>query len=151
METGLYWLRLVGAAIGGFLGWYLGGADSFLYALLVFVAIDYLTGVMCAVQDRKLSSKIGYKGIFKKVTMFLLVGIAHMIDSQIIGHDSVFRSVVIFFYIANEGISILENAVHLGLPVPERLRAILLGMYGDKEQSMEEKLEREVRRWQDDE
>ena len=127
MEQGLLRLRLIGAAVGGFLGWYLGEMDGFLYALLVFVCIDYLTGVMCAVQDRELSSKVGFRGICRKVTIFLLVGIAHMIDMHLIGHDSVFRNAVILFYVSNEDISILENAVHLGLPVPDWLKDLLDG------------------------
>lgn len=128
-------------AIGGFLGWFLGGMDGFLYALIVFVAVDYITGVMGAIQDRKLTSNVGSRGIFRKVMIFLLVGIAHMVDSQLIGHDSVIRTAVIFFYLSNEGISILENAAHLGLPVPDRLKSVLRGLYSEKEEAKDKALE----------
>jgi len=113
------------AAIGGFLGWFLGGLDGFLYTLIVFVAIDYLTGVMCAVIDKRLSSEIGAKGIFKKVLIFALVGLGHMLDTQVLGDGSAIRTAVIFFYMSNEGISILENAAHIGLPLPQKLKAVL--------------------------
>lgn len=119
------WMQIVFAAIGAFLGWFLGGPDGFLYALIAFVAIDYLTGVMCAIADRKLSSEIGAKGIFKKVLIFVMVGVGHIIDSQVLGNGGAIRTAVIFFYLSNEGISILENAAHVGLPVPEKLKAVL--------------------------
>jgi len=120
------------ATIGGFLGWFLGGLDGFLYALVAFVVLDYITGVMLAVLEKKLSSEIGAKGIFKKVLIFTLVGIGHIIDSHIIGDGSVIRTAVIFFYLSNEGISILENASKIGLPIPEKLKDIL-SQLGDKE------------------
>jgi toxin secretion/phage lysis holin len=123
------WLQLAIAAIGGFLGWFLGGYDGFLYALIAFIVIDYVTGVLCAIIDKKLCSEIGAKGIFKKVLIFAMVGIAHIIDTQIlgsIGEDSgALRTAVIFFYLSNEGISILENAGHIGLPIPEKLKSVL--------------------------
>ncbi|MBC2724329.1 MAG: phage holin family protein [Desulfosporosinus sp.] len=112
-------------AIGGWLGWFLGGYDGFLYALVVFVVLDYLLGVMCAVLDKQLSSEIGARGIMKKVVIFSLVGVAHIIDSNIVGDGSAIRTAVIFFYLSNEGISILENAAIIGLPVPERLKIVL--------------------------
>lgn len=118
-------VQLILAAIGGWLGWFLGGCDGLLYALLVFVIIDYITGVMCAVVDRKLSSEAGFKGICKKVMIFMLVGVGHIIDAHVIGSGSVLRTAVIFFYMSNEGVSFLENAAHLGLPIPEKLKAVL--------------------------
>ncbi len=125
------------AAAGGFLGWYLGGLDGMIYALVVFVAADYLTGVMCAIADRKLSSEIGARGIFKKVVIFALVGVGHILDTQVLGDPDggVLRTAVIFFYLSNEGVSILENAAHIGLPVPEKLKAVLEQLHGrgDKE------------------
>ena len=119
------WIQAALAAVGGFLGWFLGGWDGFLYALLVFVVLDYLTGVLCAIADKKLSSEIGFKGISRKVLIFALVGIANIIDVQVIGDGSILRTAVIFFYLSNEGVSILENAGHLGLPIPEKLKAVL--------------------------
>ena len=122
-----YWnvIQLVFAAIGGWLGWFLGGCDGLLYALIAFVVVDYVTGVMCAVVDKKLSSAVGFRGIFKKVLIFLLVGVANILDAQVIGTGCVLRTAVIFFYISNEGVSLLENAGHLGLPIPTKLKAVL--------------------------
>ncbi len=118
-------IQLIFAGIGGWLGWFLGGCDGLLYALLAFVVVDYITGIMCAVSDHSLSSEVGFKGICRKVLIFLLVGIGHILDAQVIGTGSVLRTAVIFFYISNEGVSLLENAAHLGLPVPEKVKAVL--------------------------
>jgi len=118
-------IQLIFAGIGGWLGWFLGGCDGLLYALLAFVVVDYITGIMCAVSDHSLSSEVGFKGICRKVLIFLLVGIGHLLDAQVIGTGSVLRTAVIFFYISNEGVSLLENAAHLGLPVPEKIKAVL--------------------------
>ncbi len=117
--------QLIFAAVGGWLGWFLGGWDGLLYALIAFVVIDYITGVMCAIVDRRLSSRVGFKGICKKVLIFALVGMGHILDTHIIGSGSVLRTAVIFFYISNEGVSLLENATYLGLPVPKKIKAIL--------------------------
>ena len=117
--------QLAITAIGGWLGWVLGGLDGFLYALIAFVVTDYLTGLMAAAVEKKLSSEIGFKGIFRKVLIFMLVGIGYVIDRQIIGDGSVLRTAVIFFYISNEGISIIENAGRIGLPIPQKLKDIL--------------------------
>ena len=118
-------IQLAFAAVGGWLGYFLGGCDGLLYALLAFVVIDYITGVMYAIADKNLSSEVGFKGICRKVLIFLLVGIANVLDVQIIGTGSVLRTAVIFFYISNEGVSLLENAAHLGLPVPEKIKTVL--------------------------
>ena len=125
-------IQLVFTALGGWLGWFLGGCDGLLIALVAFVAIDYITGVMCAIIDKKLSSEIGFKGIFKKVLIFLLVGVANILDVQVIGTGSILRTAVIFFYLSNEGVSLLENAAYLGLPIPETLRDVLEQLH-DKE------------------
>ena len=119
------WIQIVFAAIGGGIGWFLGGADGFLYALIAFVVIDYITGVMCAIVDKKLSSEVGFKGICKKVLIFILVGVGNIIDVQVLGQAGVLRTAVIFFYLSNEGVSLLENAGHLGLPIPAKLKAVL--------------------------
>ena len=118
-------IQLVFAAVGGWLGYFLGGCDGLLYALIAFVAIDYITGVMCAISDKTLSSEVGFKGICRKVLIFLLVGIGHIVDAQVIGSGGVLRTAVIFFYLSNEGVSLIENAAHLGLPVPDKLKAVL--------------------------
>ena len=114
-------VQMVFAAVGGWLGYFLGGNDGLLIALVLFAAVDYLTGVMCAVSDKTLSSNVGFKGICRKVLIFLLVGIANILDVP----GSVLRTAVIFFYISNEGVSLLENAAHLGLPVPGKIKAVL--------------------------
>ena len=119
------WIRIACTALGGFIGWFLGGADGFLYALIAFAVIDYITGVLCAISDKNLSSEVGFKGICRKVLIFLLVGIANILDVQVIGSGSVLRTAVIFFYISNEGVSLVENAAHLGLPVPDKLKDVL--------------------------
>ena len=118
-------IQLIFTAIGGWLGWFLGGCDGLLYALIAFVIIDYTTGVLCAISDHTLSSEVGFKGIFRKVLIFALVGIGHVLDANVIGTGSVLRTAVIFFYLSNEGVSLVENAAHLGLPVPEKLKAVL--------------------------
>ncbi len=130
------WVQAAFAAIGGTLGWFLGGLDGFLYALIAFVVVDYITGVLRAVVEKKLSSRIGAHGIAKKVAIFLVVGIGHLIDTYLLGGTSApLRTAVIFFYIANEGVSLLENATSIGLPVPEKLKDILAQLHerADKE------------------
>ena len=118
-------VQLAFAAVGGWLGYFLGGCDGLLYALIAFVAIDYITGVMCAISDKTLSSEVGFKGICRKVLIFLLVGIGNIIDVQVLGSPGVLRTAVIFFYLSNEGVSLLENAAHLGLPVPDAIKTVL--------------------------
>lgn len=118
-------IQLIFTGIGGWLGYFLGGWDGLLYALIAFVAIDYVTGVMCAISNHTLSSEVGFKGICRKVLIFLLVGIGSILDAHVIGSGSVLRTAVIFFYISNEGVSILENAARLGLPVPEKIKVVL--------------------------
>lgn len=118
-------IQLVFTAVGGWLGYFLGGYDGLLYALVVFMAADYVTGVMCAIGDQKLSSSVGFRGICRKVLILILVGIANILDVQVIGTGAVLRTAVIFFYLSNEGISLLENSAHLGLPIPEKLKLVL--------------------------
>ena len=120
------------AAIGGALGWFIGGLDGFLYALIAFVVIDYLTGLLAAGVQKKLSSEVGFKGIAKKIAIFLLVGIANIIDVDVIQNSTAPRTAVIFFYLSNEGLSILENAGNIGLPIPEKLKT-MLAQLKDKE------------------
>ncbi|MEN8493485.1 phage holin family protein [Dehalococcoides sp. THU3] len=113
------------SAAGAYVGYFLGGWDGFLYALVTFVVIDYITGLMVAILDKKLSSDTGFRGIFKKVLIFVMVGIGHIFDAQLIGDGSALRTAVIFFYISNEGISILENSSRIGLPIPQKIKDIL--------------------------
>lgn len=118
-------IQIVFTMIGGWLGYFLGGCDGLLIALVMFVVMDYISGVMCAIADKTLSSEVGFKGICRKVLIFVLVGIANILDVQVIGTGSVLRTAVIFFYISNEGISLLENAGYLGLPIPEKIKTVL--------------------------
>lgn len=118
-------INVIWGSCGAFLGWFLGGGDGLLYALLTFIVIDYITGVMCGVVDHNLSSEIGFSGLLKKVFILCIVGIGHITDLYIIQHGEVLRSAAIFFYMSNEGISILENAVHLKLPVPNVVKQAL--------------------------
>ncbi|RGC79879.1 holin [Hungatella hathewayi] len=130
-------IQFVFAAVGGWLGYFLGGYDGLLYALVVFMEADYITGIMCAVSDKKLSSEVGFKGICRKVLILMLVGIANLLDVQVIGTGAVLRTAVIFFYLSNEGVSLLENAAHLGLPIPEKLKAILAQLHDRAEREDE--------------
>ena len=127
-------VQFVFTAVGGWLGYFLGGCDGLLFALLAFVVIDYITGVMCAISNQKLSSAVGVKGICRKVLIFLMVGIANILDVYVIGTGSVLRTAAIFFYISNEGISLLENASHLGLPVPVKIKAVLEQLHDRSEE-----------------
>ena len=131
-------IQLAFAAVGGWLGYFLGGCDGLLYALIAFVAIDYITGVMCAISDKALSSEVGFRGICRKVLIFLLVGIGHIVDAQVIGSGGVLRTAVIFFYLSNEGVSLIENAAHLGLPVPDKLKAVLEQLHDRAEKGGDE-------------
>ena len=125
MKTSFYYLQTGIFTLGAQLGGFLGGKDGLLYALLVLIVLDYITGVLNAIDQRELSSAVGYKGIARKVLIFVLVGTANIVDVYILGKAGVLRAAVIFFYISNEGISILENASHLGLPVPQKLQSVL--------------------------
>ena len=131
-------IQMVFTGVGGWLGYFLGGYDGLLYALIVFMVADYITGVMCAINDKKLSSAVGFKGICRKVLILMLVGIANLLDVTIIGTGAVLRTAVIFFYLSNEGVSLLENAGHLGLPIPEKLKEILAQLHDRAERNGDE-------------
>ena len=124
-------------ALGGWLGYFLGGMDGLMIALIVLMTLDYVSGVMCAIIDKKLSSAVGFKGICKKVFILMLVGVAHIIDLHVVGTGSALRGAVICFYLSNEGLSLLENAAHIGLPIPDKLRDILSQLH-DKERTTDQ-------------
>ena len=138
----LVWAKLQAAftAIGGWLGYFVEGVDGLMTALLIFIALDYVTGVMCAIVDKKLSSEVGFKGICKKTLIIILVGVANIVDVHVVGTGSGLRSAVICFYLSNEGVSVLENAAHLGLPIPEKLKDILAQLHkrAEKEKAQAE-------------
>ena len=123
----LVWAKIQGAitVIGGWLCYFLGGLDGLMIALVVFVILDYVTGIMCAINDRKLSSAVGFKGICKKVLIIMLVGVAHIVDLHVVRSGEALRSAVICFYLSNEGLSLLENAAHIGLPIPDKMKDVL--------------------------
>jgi toxin secretion/phage lysis holin len=123
-------IQMAVAAVGGWLGYFLGGADGLLIALIVLTILDYVTGVMCAIADKKLSSAVGARGIFKKMLIFMLVGVGNIVDVHVVGTGSALRSAVLCFYLSNEGLSVLENTAHLGLPVPDKLKDILTQLHG---------------------
>lgn len=126
-------IQIAFSAIGGFIGWLLGGFDGFLYALIAFAVIDYITGVMCAISDKRLSSEVGFKGICRKVLIFVLVCIGNLVDMYVLGEAGVLRTAVIFFYLSNEGVSLLENSAHLGLPIPQKLKSVLEQLHNRNE------------------
>jgi len=125
-------LELAFAALGGFLGWFFGGFDGFLYALIVFVVTDYFTGILAAGVKKELNSEVGFRGIAKKVCIFILVGIANIVDTQVLQNGSAIRTAVIFFYLSNEGLSVLENSAVIGLPIPEKLKEMLAQLDAEK-------------------
>ena len=135
----LIWAKIQIAitAIGGWLGYFLGGLDGLMIALIVLMTLDYVSGVMCAIIDKKLSSAVGFKGVCKKVFILMLVGVAHIIDLHVVGTGSALRGAVICFYMSNEGLSLLENAAHIGLPIPDKLRDILSQLH-DKERTTDQ-------------
>ena len=126
-------------ALGGVIGWLFGSPNSFFYALIVFMFVDYFSGVIAAGVKKQVSSDIGYTGIMKKLCIFMIVAVANVVDASIINAGGAIRNAAIFFYLSNEGISILENVVAIGLPVPEKLKVILKQIgsedNGDKEKS----------------
>ncbi|MBQ3479106.1 MAG: phage holin family protein [Clostridia bacterium] len=122
-------IQIAESAIGGWLGYFLGGVDGLMIALIVFMVLDYLTGLMCAVLDKKLSSAVGFRGIFKKALILIVVGIANVVDVHVVGTGSALRGAVICFYLSNEGLSLLENAAYIGLPIPERLKEVLAQLH----------------------
>lgn len=131
-------VQMVATLIGGWLGYFLGGLDGLLIALIIFMVLDYITGLMCAVIDKKLSSAVGFRGICKKVLILMLVGLANVIDMHVVGTGSALRGAVIAFYLSNEGLSLLENATHIGLPVPEKMKEVLAQLHGRGDDQMDD-------------
>lgn len=131
-------VQMVATLIGGWLGYFLGGLDGLLIALIIFMVLDYITGLMCAVIDKKLSSAVGFRGICKKVLILMLVGLANVIDMHVAGTGSALRGAVIAFYLSNEGLSLLENAAHIGLPVPEKMKEVLAQLHGRGDDRMDD-------------
>lgn len=131
-------IQAVLTLIGGALGYFIGGLDGLMIVLLVLMGIDYITGVMCGIVDKKLSSKVGFLGICRKVLILLMVGIANILDVNIIQTGSMLRSATLFFYISNEGLSVLENAAKLGLPIPQKIKDVLEQLHDKSEKDESE-------------
>ena len=131
-------IQIACTAIGGWIGYFLGGLDGLMIALIVFMALDYITGIMCAILDKKLSSRVGFKGIFKKALILIMVGIANIVDVHVVGTGSALRGAVICFYLSNEALSLFENAAHIGLPIPEKLKDVLAQLHGRGEKETEQ-------------
>ena len=127
------------AALGGALGWFLGGMSDLIYALIIFTILDYLTGFARAAMARELSSRVGARGIVKKVGIFLIVGVAHLADVYLLGDSGALRSAVIFFYLSNEGLSIIENADALGVPIPGKLTEFLAKVHDQSDTNVSNK------------
>ena len=125
MKSLFNFFQVVITSFGGYLGWLLGGVDGFMYALIFLIIVDYFTGIMVAILGKNLSSEIGFRGIFKKILILMLVGVANVMDIYLIKNGSAIRTAVIFFYISNEGISIIENSAKIGLPIPQKLKQVL--------------------------
>jgi toxin secretion/phage lysis holin len=125
MTNILRWIQVAAAAVGGIIGAFLGGFDGMLIALIIFIGMDIVTGIIRAGVEHKINSCVSWQGMGKKVTILILVGFARSMDLYIIKTGGILRSATIFFYIANEGISILENAALIGLPVPAKLKDML--------------------------
>ena len=130
-------VQMAFTVIGGWIGYCVGGVDGLMTALLIFMVLDYVTGLMCAIADKKLSSSVDFKGICKKVLIIMLVGVAHVVDLHVVGTGDALRSAVVCFYLSNEGVSMLENAAHLGLPVPDKLKGILAQLHGRMDEQQE--------------
>lgn len=140
------WFDCLAAAIGASFGYFFGGVDGFIHALIAFTILDYITGLFAAGVQHRLSSNIGFKGIAKKVTIFVLVGVAHIIDHELLGDTKFLRDAVLFFYLANEGLSIMENAINIGIPVPEVMKEKLLQFREDsKNKNKDTKLKGKVK------
>lgn len=121
------------AALCSVASFFFGAADQLLLALLGMMALDYLTGILCAFQQKKLSSRVGFRGLTRKLLILLLVSMGHLLDAYVLGGGSLLRGAVAGFYLANEGLSILENAGTLGLPLPDKLVSALQQLCQDSQ------------------
>ena len=134
MKTRAQSLPTLAAVGGSLLGFLLGGFDGYLYSLLGFVVIDYLTGLALAAARRQVSSQIGFTGILKKMLIFVIVAMGHLLDQNLLGGSATLRTAMIFFYLANEAISITENLGALGFPLPPKLKQVLTQLSAESEE-----------------
>mgnify|MGYP000560309353 FL=1 len=115
----------IAGAVGAVLGFMYGEVTGLFWALIAFMALDYITGVVVAIIEKRLSSEVGFRGLAKKFLILVFVAVGHIADTYILGGTPAAMSAVMLFYMANEGISIIENAAALGLPVPKKLTSIM--------------------------
>lgn len=127
----------IAGAVGAVLGFMYGEVSGLFWALIAFMALDYITGVIVAIIEKRLSSEVGFRGLAKKFLILVFVAVGHIADTYILGGTPAAMSAVMLFYIANEGISIIENATALGLPVPKKITG-LMEQIRNKSESEEE-------------
>lgn len=123
MSNFLVTLKYSVALVGGLLTALLGGWDVALQVLVLFVVLDYITGLVAAYEEQNLNSRVGFRGIAKKILLFVPVAVAYWLD-MLLGQE-ILRNLAIFFYIANEGLSMMENLGRAGVPFPEQVQTAL--------------------------
>lgn len=127
----------IAGAVGAVLGFMYGEVTGLFWALIAFMATDYITGVVVAAINKQLSSEVGFRGLAKKLMILVFVSLGHIADMYVLGGTPVAMSAVMLFYIANEGLSIIENAGNLGLPVPKKLKDIMVQLKKESESEEE--------------
>lgn len=127
----------IAGAVGAVLGFMYGEVTGLFWALIAFMALDYITGVVVAIIEKRLSSEVGFRGLAKKFLILVFVAVGHIADTYILGGTPAAMSAVMLFYMANEGISIIENAAALGLPVPKKLKDIMVQLKKESESEEE--------------
>lgn len=118
-------IKALSGAVGAIIGFLYGELNGLFIAIIALMAMDYITGILCAISTKTLSSEVGFRGLVKKLMILIIIAVAHLVDAYIIGTGSALMTAVILFFAANEGISILENAALLGLPIPKKLKEVL--------------------------
>ncbi|MEE7583201.1 MAG: phage holin family protein [Oscillospiraceae bacterium] len=128
-------LKSISTIVLTIIGYLFGEIDGLMYALLTVIIIDYITGTICAIVNKKLCSKIGFRGILKKISILIIVSVSQIIDVSILSDSGILRSSVIAFYIINESISILENSSNIGIPLPKKLKSVLSQLKDDTDKN----------------
>ena len=130
-------IKILSAGLGGFFTILFGSMDGLLFALITCIVLDYITGILAAIKERTLDSRTGAVGILKKIGILLIVIMVNVLDVHVFDGSGIIRNVVVSFYIANEGISILENAGRLGIPLPKKLIKVLKQLKDDSDDESE--------------
>lgn len=131
MQTVIMYLKMGFSVLATVFVYMIGGIDEAVKSLFLLMLFDYITGVFAAIKNKELSSKIGFEGIFKKVIYIFLVGMSVIVD-RLTTNDGTLRNMIIYFFIANDGISILENCAKMGIPFPNKIKEMLLQLKGEK-------------------